>query len=101
MDKFINTLPDGYNFIVQENGGNLSGGQKQLISIARALLRKNIKIIIFDEATSALDVDIEKHICDNINKISKDKTFISITHRKSFLDITDRVIKFEDGKIMN
>lgn len=101
LDKFINTLPDGYHFIVQENGANLSGGQKQLISIARALIRKNTKIIIFDEATSALDADIEKHICDNINTICKDKTFISITHRKSFLDISDRVIQFEDGKIIN
>lgn len=100
LDKFINTLPEGYNFIVQENGANLSGGQKQLISIARALLRKKTKIIIFDEATSALDVDIEKHICDNIDKICKGKTFISITHRKSFSAVTDRVIQFEEGKII-
>ena len=101
LDKFISSIPDGYEFMVQENGGNLSGGQKQLISIVRALVRKSIKIIIFDEATSALYIDIEKNLCNNIDVICKEKTFISITHRKSFLEMTERMIQFEEGKVIS
>lgn len=99
LDNFINTLPEGYDTKIEERGTNLSGGQKQLISIARALIRKNTKILIFDEATSALDSVVEKYLCENIEKICNGKTFINIVHRPTFFHFVDRVIMFDKGEI--
>lgn len=99
LDIIVSSLSDGLNTVVQERGLNLSGGQKQLISIVRALLKKEAKILIFDEATSSLDPIIEKIMCENINKFCEGKTFINIVHRSTFLNSVDRIIVLEKGQI--
>lgn len=100
LDQLISMLPDGLNTKVKERGANLSGGQKQLISIARALLKDDFKILIFDEATSSLDPLIEKYLSENIKEICQGKTFINIVHRPSFLSFVDRVIVLNKGEIV-
>ena len=96
---FIDKLENKYDTIVGEKGAKLSGGQKQRISIARAFL-KDAPIIILDEATSALDSVTEKKIKDAINLVSKNKTTIIIAHRLSTLKDVDRILVFENGKII-
>jgi ATP-binding cassette subfamily B protein len=99
LTQFIKSLDQGLNTMVGERGVKLSGGQKQRIGIARALL-KNAPIIILDEATSALDSKSEKHIQAALQTLTKDKTVIAIAHRLSTLNIMDRIIVMQDGKII-
>ena len=99
LTQFIKSLDQGLNTMVGERGVKLSGGQKQRIGIARALL-KNAPIIILDEATSALDSKSEKHIQAALETLTKDKTVIAIAHRLSTLNIMDRIIVMQDGKII-
>lgn len=94
IDKFINSLPKGYNTIISENSTNISGGQKRLLSLARTLM-KNSKILIFDEITSSLDMDITKQVINVLNKLKKDHTIIIVTHKKELMDIADEIIKIE------
>ena len=97
-DEFINQLPNGYNTLVGENGSKLSGGQKQRITIARALL-KDPEIIIFDEATSSLDRHSENMIKQTLEELQNKKTIIVISHRLSFLERMNRIVKIENGFI--
>lgn len=97
--KLIESLPQGYDTIVGEQGVRLSGGQRQRLGIARALYR-NPDILIFDEATSALDIDTEKVIMEEIQKYKNVKTLIFITHRLSSLVNCDLVYRIESGKIL-
>lgn len=97
--KFISELPQGYKTMVGERGIKLSGGQRQRIAIARAIL-KNSHILIFDEATSALDSVTEKYIQDSFYLLMKHKTTIMIAHRLSTLIGMDRIIVFDNGKII-
>jgi ATP-binding cassette subfamily B protein len=96
---FIMKNENGYETLVGERGAKLSGGQKQRISIARAML-KNAPIVILDEATSALDSITEQKIKDAINKLIVNKTTIIIAHRLSTLKDVDRILVFDDGKII-
>lgn len=96
---FIRKLPKGYNSLVGERGVNLSGGQKQRVSIARAMLSSS-KILILDEATSALDSVTEYRIQKELYKIMKNKTTILIAHRLSTLKNVDRILVFDEGKII-
>lgn len=96
---FIMNLPDGYDTIVKEGGVNLSGGEKQRISIARAIL-KDSPIIILDEATSALDADNENEIMAAIDELVKDKTVIMIAHRIKTVEKADHIIVLSDGEIV-
>lgn len=99
LDKYFQFTPDGLNYSVTEGGTNLSGGQKQLIGIIRALVKKDSSIVIFDEATSALNPAVEKFLVENIDGICNGRTFINIAHRSSFIKNVDRVIALENGRI--
>ena len=99
IDKIFDKLKDGIDTNVGVNGSNLSGGQRQCIHLLRALLIDN-KILIMDEPTSAIDYEHKKTIMEVIEKVSKEKTLILITHDPSNLDFMDNVYKIEDGKII-
>lgn len=96
---FIIELDEGYNTIVGEGGSTLSGGEKQRISIARAIL-KDAPIILLDEATASVDPDNEKHIQFAINELVKDKTLIVIAHRLSTIKSANQIIVLNDGKLV-
>jgi ATP-binding cassette, subfamily B, multidrug efflux pump len=97
--EFIELLPNGLDSIIEENGKNLSVGQKQMISFARALL-SDPKIIILDEATSAMDLYTETKIQDAIDTLLSSRTSISIAHRLTTILKSDKIIVLEDGKIV-
>lgn len=99
IHDFIVSLPQGYNTILRENGSNISGGQKQLISLARTLLSK-AEILLFDEITSSLDPDTASHIDVILNDLKKDHTVIMITHKPELMKLADRVIVLHEGKIV-
>jgi HlyB family type I secretion system ABC transporter len=97
--EFITNLPHGYDSIVEEEGSNFSGGQRQRLTIARALIRKP-QILILDEATSALDNETEKIVLDNINHAFGDRTMITIAHRLSTVRQADLVVVLDHGNIV-
>ena len=96
---FVEKLPNKYETIIGENGIKLSGGQKQRLSIARAIL-KNSSIILLDEATSSLDSESESVIQKAIENLTKNKTTIIIAHRLSTVMNCDKILVFENGKII-
>lgn len=98
IDKFIKTLPKGYDTIIDENSHNISSGQKRLLSLTRTLL-KDAKILIFDEATSSLDTDKIQNVIKILNELKKNHTVIVITHKKEIENIVDAVITIDDGKV--
>lgn len=95
---FIYKLPNKYKYVVEENGSNLSSGEKQLITIARTILQ-NPDILILDEATSNVDLFTEKKVYDSMLKLMKKKTSIVIAHRLKTIEQADRIILLEHGKI--
>ena len=95
---FIMALPDGYDTVVGEGGGTLSGGEKQRISIARAIL-KNAPIVILDEATASIDPENEHLIQQAISELTRGKTIITIAHRLATIEQADQILVVEDGKI--
>ena len=96
---FVEKLPNKYETVIGENGIKLSGGQKQRLSIARAIL-KNSSIILLDEATSSLDTESESVIQQAIENLTKNKTTIIIAHRLSTVINCDKILVFENGKII-
>ena len=95
---FIMALPDGYDTVVGEGGGTLSGGEKQRISIARAML-KDAPIIILDEATASVDPENEHEIQAAITALVQGKTIITIAHRLTTIEHADQILVVEDGRI--
>lgn len=96
--EFISALPDGYETMVGEGGNTLSGGEKQRISIARALI-KNAPIVLLDETTSSLDADNEKEIHKALDALMKDKTVIVIAHRLNTIIGADQILVLDKGII--
>ncbi|MDR2091418.1 MAG: ABC transporter ATP-binding protein/permease [Clostridiales bacterium] len=97
-DKFISALKDGYDTVISEDAGNLSEGQKQLLSIARAVIRRSA-IIIFDEATSSIDTLTERVVQDAVDKITKGKTCFVIAHRLSTIINSDLILVMQEGEL--
>lgn len=96
--EFISALPDGYDTMIGEGGSTLSGGEKQRISIARAIL-KDAPIIILDEATSSVDPENEYELLNAINELTKGKTLISIAHRLTTVRDAQQILVVDEGKI--
>ena len=96
--EFISALPDGYDTVVGEGGNTLSGGEKQRISIARALI-KDAPIVLLDETTSSLDADNEKEIHKALDALMKDKTVIVIAHRLYTIIGADQILVLDEGII--
>ena len=99
IHDYIMSLPKGYNTILTENATNFSGGQKQLLAIARTLLSK-AEILIFDEVTSSLDTLLVEKIKDIFENLKLDHTIIIITHKKDVMKIADKIVVLNKGKIV-
>ena len=97
--EFIEALPDGYNTVIGEGGATLSGGEKQRISIARAIL-KDSPIIIFDEATANVDPENEDKLQKAMEELMRDKTIIMIAHRLKTVQKADQILVLDDGAIV-
>ncbi len=98
-DDFIMTLPDGYQTVIGEGGASLSGGEKQRISIARAML-KDAPIVIFDEATANVDPENEDRLQKAIEALTRNKTIIMIAHRLKTVRNADQILVVDDGRIV-
>jgi ABC-type bacteriocin/lantibiotic exporter with double-glycine peptidase domain len=98
IHDFIATLPNGYNTVLRENANNISGGQKQLISIARTLLSKS-EILLLDDITTSLDPDTAKRIPALLRTLKEDHTIVMVTKKPDLMKAADRVIVLSEGKI--
>lgn len=96
---FIMGFPDGFDTIIGEGGSTLSGGEKQRISIARAIL-KDAPVVILDEATSSVDPENEQVLLQAIGELTKNKTLISIAHRMTTVRNADQILVMDDGRIV-
>ena len=98
-DDFINSLPNGYDTVIGEGGSSLSGGEKQRISIARAML-KNAPIVILDEATANVDPDNEDRLQKAVEALTRNKTIIIIAHRLKTVRHADKILVIDHGRIV-
>ena len=99
IHSFITSLPDGYDTVINESGVNISKGQKQLLTIARAMLIDS-SMLILDEATSNVDSKTEKDISDAMIKLMKNKTCFVIAHRLSTVRGADKILVVKDGDVV-
>ena len=96
----ISKMPDGYNTQVGDLGNKLSGGEKQRITMARGLLKKDAEFFLFDEATSSLDAHTEKAITGRLDTMMDGKTVIYCAHRLSSIINVDKIHVLKDGKVV-
>ena len=99
VHHFIRTQPDGYNMQINEEGNNISQGEKQLLTIARAIL-KDPQIMILDEATSSVDTRLEKMLQEAMQNVMKNRTSFVIAHRLSTIKSADLILVVRDGRIV-
>jgi ATP-binding cassette subfamily C protein LapB len=99
VDGFVSKHPAGYDLTVRERGEGLSGGQRQSINLARALLH-DPGILVLDEPTAAMDTGTEKHVLDQLSGWLRGRTMIVVTHRNSILRLVDRVLVVEGGAVV-
>jgi ATP-binding cassette subfamily C protein LapB len=98
VSEFVDRHPDGYKLVLRERGESLSGGQRQAISLARALVRRPAMIIL-DEPTSSMDARSEQMFVSRFKGAGVQSTLLVITHRTSLLTVVDRVVILENGKV--
>ncbi len=98
-DEFISTLPEGYDTVIDEEADNISQGEKQLLTIARAIL-KDPKVLILDEATSSIDTKTEKNIQNAMDYLMEGRTSFIIAHRLSTIKNADKILVLKDGNII-
>ena len=96
---FISKLPNGYDTVIGEGGATLSGGEKQRISIARAIM-KDAPIVILDEATANVDPENEKDLMNAVDALTKEKTIIMIAHRLKTVRHADQIVVVDKGRIV-
>ncbi len=100
VDRFVHSLPNGYDTRVSDDGGNISAGEKQLITIARAFLARPQLLIFLDEATSSVDTRTELLIQHAMTKLRRERTSFIIAHRLSTIRDADRILVMEAGRIV-
>ncbi len=99
VQEFVGSIPNGYDLKLKDRGDGLSGGQKQALAIARALVR-NAPMLMMDEPTSSMDTNSEQKLIFRLKEELKDKTLMIVTHRPSLLELVDRIIVIEQGKVV-
>ena len=99
MDRFVRSLPDGYDTVIDEEGSNVSAGEKQLITIARAFLAEP-SLLILDEATSALDAESEARIHAAVQSLRGEMTVLIISHRAAMLQGLDEIYTMDGGRLL-
>ena len=99
IHEYVLKLPKGYNTVIYEDGGNISKGQKQLLTIARAMLY-NTNMLILDEATSNVDTNTERQVQKAIRSLMRDKTSFVIAHRLSTIQNADRILVVNGGDVV-
>jgi ABC-type multidrug transport system fused ATPase/permease subunit len=99
LDSYVDSLPAGYDTVLGERGVRMSGGQRQRLAIARALLR-DPRILILDEATSALDAQTESEILESLMRLASGRTTISVTHRLSLAALADHIFVLDQGRLV-
>src|SRR5207253_10348782 len=99
VDRFVHSLPEGYSTLINEEGDNISAGQKQLLTIARAFLA-DPAILILDEATSSVDTRTEVQVQEAMNALRSNRTSFVIAHRLSTIRGADVILVMEDGRIV-
>ena len=99
VDRFASKHPQGYDMIISERGESLSGGQRQAIAVARALLN-NPSVLLLDEPSSNMDNQSELNLRKHLKPVCEGRTVLLITHRMALLELVDRLIVIDNGKIM-
>jgi ATP-binding cassette, subfamily B, bacterial len=99
IDAVITALPQGYDTVIDEHASTFSGGERQRLALARALV-KDAPILLLDEPTAALDELTEAAIDDTLRRLRRDRTLIVVTHRMAITSEADHVVVFEDGQVV-